>query len=61
MTAASKATVPNAVRSESTAPSVSIPASEPRLQARLKPVLNRGAKMEEWHPKASEAPRSLPR
>ena len=46
MTAGSKATVPNLARSESTAPSVSIPASEPRLQARLKPVLNRGAKME---------------
>ena len=46
MTPESKAPAPNASRSESAAPIVSIPASEPRLQARLKPVLNRGAKME---------------
>jgi hypothetical protein len=44
-TAAPKA-APSAERTESTAPVVSIPASEPRLQDRLKPVLNRGAKMD---------------
>ena len=42
-TAAPKASVPSPARREST---VSIPASEPRLYARLKPVLNRGAKMD---------------
>jgi len=42
--AAPRAAAPNAARSEST--TVSIPASEPRLHARLKPVLNKGTKMD---------------
>jgi hypothetical protein len=40
-----KGTSPNAVASN-TAPSSTLPASEPRLHARLKPVLNRGARMD---------------
>jgi hypothetical protein len=43
-TAARKAAAPSDVSTEPAAPSVS--ASEPRLHARLKPVLNRGARME---------------
>src|SRR5262245_21381806 len=45
-TAASKPATPNARSSESVKAASSIPASEPRLYARLKPVLNRGTKME---------------
>src|SRR5262245_9185365 len=37
---------PNAARSESTKATVSIPATEPRLYVRLKPVLNKGTRME---------------
>src|SRR5262249_51187138 len=40
-----KPSPPSAVTSN-TAPGSALPASEPRLQARLKPVLNRGARMD---------------
>lgn len=45
-TVSPKAEVPNPVRSEPATAAASIPASEPQLQARLKPVLNRGARMD---------------
>jgi hypothetical protein len=41
-----KAPVTNAAPAGSSASAVSIPPSEPRLYARLKPVLNRGARMD---------------
>jgi hypothetical protein len=44
-TASPKPAAPSSVTSR-TAPSPVVPASEPRLLARLKPVLNRGARME---------------
>ena len=44
-TAPRKSSPPSAVTSN-TAPSSMLPASEPRLHARLKPVLNRGARMD---------------
>jgi hypothetical protein len=44
-TALGKPAAPSSVTSR-TAPSPVVPASEPRLLARLKPVLNRGARME---------------
>ena len=37
---------PNTAARDTSAPSVMIPVSEPRLHERLKPVLNRGARME---------------
>lgn len=43
---APRATAPNTARKESTAATVSIPASEPRLYVRLRPVLNKGTKMD---------------
>jgi hypothetical protein len=45
-TVSPKAEVPNPVRSAPATAAASIPASEPQLQARLKPVLNRGARMD---------------
>jgi hypothetical protein len=45
-TSAARKAAPSASPTESTAASTSISASEPRLHARLKPVLNRGARME---------------
>jgi hypothetical protein len=43
---ARKAAAPSAVPSETAAPTAAVTVSEPRLHARLKPVLNRGARME---------------